>query len=85
MEERLHLQRDSLILQRFDGLGVDDGGAIKSQLDGFGVGDMWQLNRVGEAFRVGVEQAVDVFPDGDLLGIEAVGEDGCGEVGTFTP
>ena len=29
MEERLHLQRDSLVLQRLDGLWVDDGGAIE--------------------------------------------------------
>ena len=33
--------------------------------------------------RVGVEQAVHVLPDGDLLRIEAVGEDGSGEVGAF--
>ena len=29
VEERLHLQRDSLVLQRLDGLWVDDGGAIE--------------------------------------------------------
>ena len=85
VEERLHLQGYSLVLQRLDSFGVDDGRTIESQLNGLGVGDMWQLNRVGEAFRVGVEKPVHVFPDGDLLGIEAVAEDGCGEVGAFTP
>ena len=83
MEERLHLERYPFVLQRFDGLRVDDGGTVESQLDGFRVGNVWQLNRVGEAFRVGVEQTIHVLPDGDLFGIEAVGEDGRGEVGAF--
>ena len=85
MEERLYFECYPLVLQRFDGFWVDDGSTVEGQFDGFGVGDMWQLDCFGEAFRVGIEKAVHVLPDGDLLGIEAVGEDGCCEVGAFTP
>ena len=85
VEERLNLKRYSLVLQRFDGLWVDDGGTIESQLDGFGVGNVGDLHRVDKTFRVGVEQTVHVFPNGDFLCIQAVGEDGRSEVGAFAP
>ena len=38
VEERLHFQCYPLVLQRLDGLGVDDGGTVEGQLNGFGVG-----------------------------------------------
>ena len=83
VEERLYLEGDPLVLQWLDGLWVDDGCPIESQLNGFGIGDMRQLDSIIEAFRVGVEQAIDILPDGDFFGVEAVGEDGCGVVGAF--
>ena len=83
VEERLHLERYPLVLQWLDGLGVDDGGTIKGQFDGLGVGDMRYFHRVREAFRVSVEQAIHVLPNGDFLGIKAVGKNGRSEVGAF--
>lgn len=83
MEKRLYLECYILVLQRFDGLRVDDGGAVESQFDGFRIADVRNLHCLLETLWVGVEQPIDVFPDGDFLGVKAVGEDGGGIVGTF--
>ena len=75
IEEGFDMELDILVLDGFDGLGMDDTGTVIGQFDGFVVGDLLYLDSVGEVFRVGVEESGYVFPNGHAFGIEAVGED----------
>ena len=61
MDERLHVQPYVFVLQRLDGLRMNNAGAIESQFDGFGIADVRNLDRFLESFRVGIEQTVDIL------------------------
>ena len=53
--ERPHVERDVLVLQRFDRLGMDDLCPAVSQLDGVQVVQFRDLHRIGENLRVGIQ------------------------------
>ena len=61
-----------------------DGSSVESEFYRFEVGEMFYFLCVWETFRVGVAETVDVFPYREFFRVEAVGEDGGGEVGTFS-
>ena len=60
------------------------GSSVESEFYRFEVGEMFYFLCVREAFRVGVAEAVDVFPYCEFFSVETVGEDGSGEVGAFS-
>ena len=61
-----------------------DRSSVESEFYRFEVGEVFYFFCVREAFRVGVAETVDVFPYCEFLCFEAVGEDGCCEVRTFS-
>lgn len=81
--ERLHVERYALVLQRLDGLRVDNLRAAVCQFDCVHVVERVDFARFGEYLRVGVQNAVHVLPDGHRLGVENVRDDGCRVVRTL--
>ena len=75
-DEGAYVERDVLVLDGFDGLGVDDRCAIVGKLNGFAVGYLAYFHCVVEVLRVCVEESRHIFPNGNALCPKAVGEDG---------
>ena len=67
-----HVERDILVLQRLDRLGVNDRRTAIRQLDSVQVAHLLNVARIGEDSRVGIEHAVYIFPHRHTLRIKNI-------------
>ena len=79
-----HVERDILLLQGFDGLGVDDLRTTICHLYGIHVVKTLNLLGIGKLFGISIEDAIDILPHAHRLCIEDICHDGCRVVRALT-
>ena len=80
-----NLQHGTTLSQRLYGLGVNNTGSIKGELDGLTIGHLLKEDGSLKNLRVGAEHAGNVLPDAQNLGLERLGKHRRAVVRTFTP
>src|SRR6185437_14750089 len=83
IEKALYIKWDILVLQRFDGLGMDDLGTIIGHLDDLVIVEFAEDLRVGKLFGIGIHHPFHILPDGQAFRVEQVGKDRGGIVAAF--
>src|SRR5690606_36503732 len=84
VDKGTYLKRDALVFERLDGLRMNDIGSVITQLNGIEVGKLRNELRVGEPFRIGIQYAGYIFPDGNRFRIQAGSENCRRIVGSVT-
>ena len=81
--EAAYKQRDIAVGQWLDGFRMDHTGSIVSHLGGFRIAELLDKQGIRYQLGVGCQDALHIFPDSYLAGIQAGGKDSCGIVGAF--
>src|SRR5690554_6807356 len=78
------MQGYSLVFERLNGLRMNNVRAVIAELDGIDIGKFRNQFGIVEPFRIGIQNARNVFPDGNRLSVQAGSENGGRVVGSVT-